>query len=511
MRIACVQLDHAMTTVFDRVIFPRYGLPLIGSIIQKAGHEVTVFEEHVAEPDMDWILSADVLLVSALTGAANRTYEFVAQVKAAKRGIVTIMGGEHATNFIEESLDWVDYVVRGEGDDVILDLLKSIEIGRPSVEEIGRISYRKNGKSIHNPISGVTTNINEAYDLDIIHQYPREGNVGLFLKHGKIRMITVQASRGCPFACSFCVVHQLFGEKYRYRDIEQIVTDIKSKLPYGDDFLFVDNLFTGNSKKAGELLDRMIEEGFAKKAHFCAFSRTDIAKNPEVLRKMRQAGVRTLVVGVESIDDGTLRRVNKGQSLDAILRSIEEIHDAGLRISATFVVGNEEEGPDSPEKLINFALKHNIYQIILLSLWAYPGDKNTPLTLQRMIMPSFDYFGGNFVVHFPMKMKPSTLQRNMVKAMKRFWGLKRGVAKLLALDVKGALSIFFHHYSYLNIWKQQLQYAAYLEAIEYGYYDNNECLMLDRIQCRPIDPIVERASKISGVTINTTVQEQIIA
>lgn len=505
-RIACVQLNHTFPTMFDKVVFPRYGLPLIGSILRRAGYEVQVFEEHVAPIDKEWVLSSDVLLLSALTGAANRTYKFIARIKERNPRIVTIMGGEHATNFIEESLDWVDFVVRGEGDGVIVDLIKAIEKGGP-FQGIARVSYRDNGVSVHNPIDASPTDLATTYDIDIIHNYPKEGPLGMLIKHQKIKMVTVQASRGCPFSCSFCVVHKLFGRDYRYREAESVIDDIKEKLVYSGDFLFVDNLFTGNSRKVNQILDRMIDEGFGSIAEFSAFSRIDIAEKPETLTKLRRAGFRTLIIGLESLDDGTLDRVNKRQSLDKINKAIKAIHDANLHISATYMVGNEEDGPGSVDRIVQFSLDNHLSQIILLSLWAYPGDPDTPLSPQRLIMPSFDYFGGNYVVHFPKKMKPSTLQREMTRGSKKFWSLRRALKNIMKLDFQTAIQIFFHYYSYLGIWRQQIKYAAYLESIERDYYDENENLIFERIMNRPLDPIVERASKISGLTINRQLQE----
>jgi radical SAM superfamily enzyme YgiQ (UPF0313 family) len=500
-RIACIQLAHSLPTVFDRVVFPRYGLPVIGTILKKTGYDVKVFEEHIAPLDDAWILGAHVVVFSALTGSANRTYKLASQLKKKNPKMITIIGGEHATQFIEESLDHMDFVIRGEGDESILELIAAIKKGGPFTG-ISGVSYRQNGLSIHNPITSVPKNLNESYAIDIIHRYPKEGPLGMVLKHRKIKMMTIQASRGCPFNCSFCIVHQLFGYSYRYRDVESIVKDIKEKLAYGNDFLFVDNLFTGNSKKVNLLLERMIEENLGESAQFCAFSRIDIAEDPNFLRKLRKAGFRTLIVGIESVNDETLERLHKSQSSEKINNSIKAFHDADLLISATFIVGNEEDGPGSVKRLVDFSLKNNLSQIILLSLWSYPGDPDSSLSPERLIMPSFDYFGGNYAVHFPLNMKPSTLQREMTKGSKKFWSLKRGLKNLLTFNFRTALQIFYHHLAYLKIWQAQKKYTTYLEKSEAGYYDEEERLILEKIKHRPLDPIVKRAVAVSGITVD---------
>jgi radical SAM superfamily enzyme YgiQ (UPF0313 family) len=75
---------------------PRYGLPVIGAVLDQAGYEVKIFVEHIAEPDMNWILSADVLLVSAFTGAANKTRDFLQSIRKI-RNVPIVLGGKHGS------------------------------------------------------------------------------------------------------------------------------------------------------------------------------------------------------------------------------------------------------------------------------------------------------------------------------------------------------------------------------------------------------------------------------
>jgi radical SAM superfamily enzyme YgiQ (UPF0313 family) len=129
-RVACVQLEPRYPDFCSRVIMPRYGLPVIGAVLQREGYEVRVFIEHVAPVDRDWVLQADVVLLSALTGAATRTYEFADWFRRHSDAPI-VMGGEHASSFANDSLEWVDFVIRREGDAIILPLLRALEEGGP--------------------------------------------------------------------------------------------------------------------------------------------------------------------------------------------------------------------------------------------------------------------------------------------------------------------------------------------------------------------------------------------
>ncbi len=501
-KIACVQYESKMPDFCNMVIMPRYGLPVIGSILDQAGYEVKVFIEHIAEPDKDWIVHADVLLVSSFTGAANRAFEFVDWIRGQKSTMPIILGGEHGSSFAEESLDRVDYVIRGEGDSSILELLQALKKDLP-LQNISGLSYRSNGNIQHNPISKAPENIHVVHDLSLIHEYPVEDGFRLFLKRRRVKLICVQATRGCPFRCNFCVAPRLFGYSYRHRNVDAIIEDIRTKLRYGRRFLFTDNLFAIDRKKTNILLDRMIAEGFGETTQFTSFCRVDIYKSPDILDKMYRAGFRYICLGLESIDDEVLHNIDKRQTRQTIIQAVSIIREAGIHVSSSFIAGNEHDTAETPLKIVDFAIEHDINSLHFISLWYYPGDPDCPFPLERMIIPSFDYCTGSFVTHFPMRMRPSTLQRSIVKAQRRFWSLGRAAKCLVSGNLKRALHLASHRYAYTPVEEKQLEYANHLETIEHGYYDSHESLRLDRISTRPLNPIVARASETGLVKFDS--------
>lgn len=491
-RIACVQLKSKLPDFCTKVIMPRYGLPVIGAVLDKAGFEVKVFIEHVAHPDRDWILSADIVLLSCLTGAANRTYEFARWVHSEKQ-IPVVLGGEHGSSFADHALEWVDYVIRGEGDENILDLFKALE-GEIPFNKVSGLCYWQNGRKMYNPITKVPANINTVHNLNLIDKYPKEYGIRFFLKHRMAKIICVQSSRGCPFQCRFCVAPRLFGYSYRVRDIEAVIEDIRIKLPYGRNFHFVDNLFAIDIKRTNRLLDRMIEEDFSSKAHFTCFCRVEIYKKPDLLQKMKKAGFRMICLGLESIHNTTLKDLHKKQKLHEMIKAIKTINSTGIKTSGSFIAGNDNDTRISLLQTVDFAIEHKLNSFYFISLWYYPGDPRCPLQSERFIMPDFDYCTGNFVTHFPMKMLPSTLQRTLIDAQKRFWNLKRAAVSVITGNFMHAVHMASHRYAFSLIEKYQEEYAQYLERIEQGYYDKNEQLRLDLISNRPLDPIVKQVS-----------------
>jgi radical SAM superfamily enzyme YgiQ (UPF0313 family) len=94
--------------------------------------------------------------------------------------------------------------VRREGDAAIVELLRALEQGGP-LEGISGLSYKIDGAVVHNKPGEVPENIDLQHDLDIIHGYPKDDGLRLLLQRGMTKVICVQATRGCPYRCSFCV------------------------------------------------------------------------------------------------------------------------------------------------------------------------------------------------------------------------------------------------------------------------------------------------------------------
>jgi hypothetical protein len=295
----------------------------------------------------------------------------------------------------------------------------------------------------------------------------------------------------------------LFGYTYRFRDIEAVIDDVRRKLEYGRKFLFVDNLFALNEKRTNALLDRMIEEGFGKRAEFTIFCRVEISDRPDLLEKMYRAGVRTICLGLESINNLTLENINKQQKLTDMVGAIEAIRRAGISPSGSFIAGNDGDTRESLLETAHFAIRAGLNSFYFISLWYYPGDPRCPLIPQRQIVPSFDFCSGHFVTHFPSHMRPSTLQRTIVDAQRIFWDRKRALRLAAHGKFKSAFHVLTHRIAFNPVEKHQLAYANYLESIEQGYYADDGRLIMSRIQKREPDPIVKRAMVAGEVKLDS--------
>ena len=487
-KITLIQLDSATPTLVNHILMPRFGLPLIATILRDEGYDVHLHIEYISG-GIPWerILESDAVCFSSFSSAARRTYELADSIRA-KTNIPLIIGDTHATHFPVSALEHFDYVVRAEGDETIVRLLDALFNKTEAPEDIPGLSYRIGRRVYHNPGPAQVQELSKFSDYSLIKGY----GIPLYQVYlrGYTRVIPIQFSRGCHFKCKFCVVKTMFGPGYRVRDVEAMIKEIKDKRKYDRHFMFVDNNFAGNLNATKKLLRRIIEEKIDGK-YFCMV-RIDIANDDELLDLMRKAGVHELFFGFESINDDTLKAFDKCQTRADIVRAVKKVRDYGMRIWGSFVIGGEDDRPKDIKEIVDFAIENDFFNLGMFPILNYPSvepDKEL-IPESRILVHSWDYMSGNFVTYFPKQMKPSTLQREMLEGYRRFYSVFRAFKYLMRLRPRLAIRLLcLWIVTHRPLRKHMERYIQYLEEAEKGLYDEQGNLIESRLKGRTIQPI----------------------
>jgi radical SAM superfamily enzyme YgiQ (UPF0313 family) len=283
---------------------------------------------HQQVEPIDYDTDADLVAISFFSGFAPEAYQVMDAFK--RRGKRVVAGGPHATFSPEEVLRHCDAVVIGEAESVWADLLDDAERG-----ELRRI-YR--GEPL--PLNKLPT---PRYDLLPDRFFVRR---------------VVQATRGCPFACSFCTVPTI-NPGFRMRPVSDVIEDIRydrfkhwwqRKVVW-----FWDDNLTANRPYIKELLEAMVP----LKRWWLTQASMDIAKNGELLDLMAKSGCIGVFFGIESFGDESLKAANKRQNrVDYYRECIEAVHKRGIAVMAGFIAGFDGDTPQSIE-----AMAHRLYEI----------------------------------------------------------------------------------------------------------------------------------------------------
>jgi radical SAM superfamily enzyme YgiQ (UPF0313 family) len=463
-------------------------MPLIATILSESGYEVKLYIEHIKPPEWDCILGSDLVCFSTWNANAEKTYSLANKIRKTL-AIPIIMGGVHATYFPESCLHHCDYVVLGEGDETILELIEALAQGW-KVEDVAGIAYRVGDEVRRTASRSGQAKFDTIPKFSLIEGHRRMNLIDI-LSEMKKPVLTVQSSRGCPFKCSFCIVNTMFPGGYRTRDIEAVIRDLRYKRQYGRDLLFVDNEFAGDRRYTKELLRRIIEEDFAFKIK--VFARVDVTKDDEVLSLMRQAGVTYVFQGYESVQPETLRAYNKHQTVTQMIGAIQKLHSFGIGIWGSFVLGADTDTPETVKSTVDFALDQKISSVYFWPIWGHfperTSDYQTLIPWYRGIFHGWRYCNGHFVTHFPLNMPPSKLQTEIINAYHAIYSPKQILQALKDRRLSDVISRIWLRYQWKNIEKEVRRYLSFLQELEDGLYDSDghlcEDLLVQRVSKNP--------------------------
>jgi radical SAM superfamily enzyme YgiQ (UPF0313 family) len=475
-KITCIQLSGEYPDFCYRLVMPDYGMPFIGTVLAEAGYDVTVYMEHIKAPEWSRIADSDLVCFSTLSAGAEKTGRLASDIRRTLK-IPVIIGGTHASYFPESCLDFSDYVVFGEGDETILELIDTLARG-DDVSGVAGIAYRDSRGVVRRtaPRSG-PRDFETVPDFSLIAGYRRLSLLDM-IRQRKMPLLTVQASRGCQFKCTFCIVNTMFEAGYRKRSVDSVIRDLKDKRQYGHELLFVDNDFAAIRPFTKKLLRRMIEEklGF----DIMVLTRVEVARDDEILGLMREAGVSQIYQGYESVQPETLVAYDKKQTLEKIVATIDKLHGYGFRISGSFVVGADTDTLETLRNTVRFVLDQKLTIAYFFPVWGHYPEQirgyQTIVPWYRSIFRGWKYCDGNFVTHFPLRMRPSQLQQALIDVYREVFSAAQIADALRRRKYQDAKEKLTHRHMWWTISKGLREYVPFLVDLEQGLYDEADRL-----------------------------------
>ncbi|HXH82848.1 MAG TPA: radical SAM protein [Candidatus Tectomicrobia bacterium] len=444
--------------VYSRVCIPRLGSVLLGTIMRARGYDVRVYIEDIHPVDMQEVLSADLVGISAITSTAPQSYKLADTVRAA--GGIAVLGGTHTSFLPDEGMEHADFVVRGEGEDAFQELVEAVQRGE-GFEKIQNLTWRTpEGRIVHNPERPKIANldVNPIPDYRLIEGWKPGG------------VISVATSRGCPYSCTFCSVPGMYGHAFRTHSIERVLEELE--LHRGNLYtFFADDIFTANKKRVKELLRGMIARDLTPE--WGAQVRTETVDDPELLQLMRDSNCFNVYVGFESINPRTLKLFQKKQDLAKIERAIERFHAHKIRIHGMFVVGSDEDDLETLDATAEFARKHDIDSIQFMILTPIPGSPDWEHLYAHgdryVISRNWSFYDGHHAVHQPRRMSPYELQMGAIRAMEKFYSWRGIAQKLVKRDMYYAAIRYWGKKMIREWWKDD-ENRAYVEWLKQQLY-----------------------------------------
>jgi radical SAM superfamily enzyme YgiQ (UPF0313 family) len=265
----------------------------------------------------------------------------------------------------------IDIIVRGEGEETIIELLRALEHKQP-LSKIEGISYRKDGRVESNPVCSKIVDLDSlpflAYHLLPWKRYKPHP------PHGRaLPFAAIITSRGCPYRCSYCS-KPVFGNKFRGQSPERVVEEINyHKRGLGiKEFAFYDDVFTLNKRRAYAIVDEMMGRGL--KIHWTCETRADLV-DKELLRRMKQAGCYSIAYGIESASQEIVNTLNRDVTIEQVEEAVRLSQEVGLQTIGYFMIGSPGESRETIRQTIQFAKKLKLDFAQFSVTTPYPGTK----------------------------------------------------------------------------------------------------------------------------------------
>lgn len=273
----------------------------------------------------------DIIGITAMTTKIASCIKTAEVLKEQFPRVPIILGGPHATLLPDQCLkvDFIDYVMRGESEDTILQFFSFME-GDTKIQEIDNLSYKeKSGEIIHNPMKNLIENLDEI-------PFPDRESLLYLNNYSSEDLGMIMATRGCPFYCTYCA--HIFGHRVRKRSVDNVIAEIKLvKEKYGAmQISFKDDTFTVDKKWVSRLCEKLIDADLG--INWDCTTRVDTI-NETLIKLMKKAGCNDVRIGVETGSQKILDETKKGITFEQIRNTTRMLNKNRMLWTGYFMYG----------------------------------------------------------------------------------------------------------------------------------------------------------------------------
>jgi len=357
-------------------------LPLLAAYTP-AEHKVVIADQNYG--DNVYLDDIDLVGISAMTPQACSAYKIADHYR--KKGVKVVIGGIHASMLPDEALQHADAICIGEGDEVWPQIIKDVE-------------------------AGSLKTIYKAKELFPMEKIPPLRHDLINKKRTTFSHSIIQATRGCPYDCEFCITSTLFGKKYRLRPVKNVIEEIKlakSKL-----VVFIDDNIFGNLEYSKELFTALIP----LKIKWAGQASLNMAtKDEELLKLARKSGCIGLFVGLESVnsiktEEHKISSKLGTSDLKNISEKIKKIISTGIIVQSSMIFGLDDDDAHTFEKTVSFLRANKVSLSSFCILTPYPGTRVHERMKKegRIISEDWEQYNNQHVTFLPKGLSPKQLK-----------------------------------------------------------------------------------------------------
>ncbi|MCB0156402.1 MAG: radical SAM protein [Anaerolineae bacterium] len=439
---------------------PHLGLAYLAAVSEQRGDEVLLYDADVEDEPITAVVKRfdpHIVGITANTPQVKSAWRAAAAVKSIK-DVPVVLGGPHVSVLPAESAAkaQVDVVARGEGEAVWVKLCDIIERAGPQapaftardlldpqvglLEGLLGISYfTADGQERHNPDHPPIADL-DTLPFPAYHCFKMERYTNLQPATDAVdgaKSFSVMTSRGCPYRCTFCS-QSIMPVKWRARSPESVLAEWQHLVHNlgAQEIGVLDDSANIQVNRLEKIADLLIEH---KLNHvpwiFVNGIRANLA-TPQLLGKLKQAGLKRVAFGVESGDPGVLLSIDKKIDHDTIRQAFKNAKQVGLETIGFFIIGLPGENEASMERTIQFACEVDPLIANFSMMTPYPGTKVYEIVKRqgRLLLQDWEdyvFFDGKARYELG-EMTAELVERKWKEAYRRFYLRPHRIAQTLS-------------------------------------------------------------------------------
>ncbi|MDR1993951.1 MAG: B12-binding domain-containing radical SAM protein [Nitrososphaerota archaeon] len=359
-------------------VFLPLGIGYLAAALEKEGYPVDVVDCQTqkytpqALEEKFRTLNPDIIGVTSATVTYLQALQVLKSAKTAVPKALTLMGGPHVSVLDQQALTEspeLDIVVRGEGEQTILELAKLVSSKHlHGLSAISGITYKSSNQTFSTPDRPFIQDI-DSLPYPAHHHF----NTQLYKLFG-VNYMPIITSRGCPSACTFCLAAKMCGHGFRGRSPKKVVDELVwlRDTFHAGAFAFYDDTFTFDLKRAFAICAEMKQ----RKLGLPWDCRTRVDRvSKELLRTLHDTHCQLIHFGVESGSPEMLKLMRKGTTVELNAQAIRWAKEAGLSVAVSLVIGYPTETPAMLKQTIDFLHQTKPDYVYMCEAVPYPGTE----------------------------------------------------------------------------------------------------------------------------------------
>jgi anaerobic magnesium-protoporphyrin IX monomethyl ester cyclase len=366
--------------------YPPLGTILAAAVIRQAGFNVALFDTAlrtdpeeivpvIRQKQAKYLVIYDdgfnYLTKMCLTNMRQAAFTMARNAK--RLGCIVIVSSSDSSDHFEKYFpQGIDYVVRGEGEETLRELLLALE-NRADCSRISGVAFRKSGATIVTPARPVLRDLDTlplpAWDLVDVENYRK-----IWLRHHGYFSLNVATTRGCPFKCNWCA-KPIYGNRYHSRSPEHVVQEIAFLLQHyqPDHFWMCDDIFGLKPGWVDHFRDVVKKKGLS--FQYKIQSRVDLLLEERAVSALAESGAETVWVGAESGSQKILDAMDKGTTVAQIRDATRLLKEKNIRVAFFLQFGYIGETPADIDDTIRMLLDLAPDEIGISVSYPLPGTK----------------------------------------------------------------------------------------------------------------------------------------